>query len=121
MDIKAISTDIEKALQSSRTWADTGWPMTFGRQLRAVNTLKEANALEASFVYRLEAISFWTRAKEAGAEAATWGERALASLKKGDLRDADDSLYQAMYLERPVRTEAPVWGPVYKKFKEQQS
>lgn len=117
MDIKAISTDIEKALQVSKTWAETGWPMTFGKQLRPVNTIKEADALEESFVYRLEAISYWRRAKEAGAEAASWGERALASLKKGDLKDADDSLYFAVYLERPIRGDAPVWGPVYKKFK----
>ena len=121
MDIKAISSDIEKALASSKAWAVTGWPMTFGKQLRPVNTLKEADALEASFVYRLEAISYWRRVQEAGNEAVTWGERALAALKKGDLRDADDSLYFAVYLERPIRGEAPVWGPVYKKFKELQA
>lgn len=118
MDTKELAKDIEKALTASRSWAETGWPMTFGKQQRRVNTIKEANALEESFVYRLEAIAYWGRAKEAGGEAATWGERALKALEKGDLKDADDSLYFAMYLERPVRGDAPVWGPVYKKFKQ---
>ena len=118
MDIKEITAAIEKALQVTKTWAETGWPMTFGKQLRAVNTLTAANALEESFVYRQEAQSYWRRVKEAGGEAATWGERALAALKKGDLKDADDSLYFALYLERPIRGDAPVWGPVYTKFKQ---
>lgn len=118
MKIEEIAKEIEQALQVTRSWAETGWPMTFGKQLRAVNTITAANALEESFVYRQEAQSYWRRAKEAGGEAATWGERALAAVKKGDLKDADDSLYFALYLERPIRGDAPVWGPVYKKFKQ---
>jgi hypothetical protein len=119
MDPKAIATDIEQALHTTRSWAETGWPMTFGKQLRPVHSLAAASALEESFVYRLEAVSYWRRAQEAGGEVATWGERALAAVLKGDLQDADDSLYFAMYLERPLRGEAPVWGPVYRKFKQQ--
>lgn len=118
MDTKELTQDIERALSVSKTWAETGWPMTFGKQPRSVNTIKEAEKLEESFVYRLEAISYWTRAKAAGEEAAVWGAKALQALKRGDLKDADDSLYFAVYLERPVRGEAPVWGPVYKKFKQ---
>ncbi len=117
MDTKEIAGDIENAVQATKRWAETGWPMTFGKLQRSVNTLTEANALEESFVYRLEAQSYWRRVKEAGGEAASWGERALAALRKGDVKDADDSLYFAVYLERPIRGDAPVWGPVYKKFK----
>jgi len=118
MDIKDIAGDIEKALEATKSWAETGWPMTFGKPQRSVNTLKDANGLEESFVYRQEAQSYWRRVKEAGGEAVSWGERALSALKKGDIKDADDSLYFAVYLERPIRGDAPVWGPVYKKFRQ---
>lgn len=114
-----IAKEIRRAVDNSRNWGETGWPMTFGRQQKPVNSLKEANALEKTFVYRLEAISYWNRVKDAGVEAATWGERALSSLQKGDLKDTDDSIYFAVFLERPVRGEAPVWGPVYEKFRTQ--
>ena len=60
-----------------------------------------------------------TPVKEAGAEAASWEDRALSSLQKGDVKDADDSLYFAVFLEKPIRGDAPVWGPVYAKFKAQ--
>lgn len=115
--LDAIAQDIQRAIGSSRKWAETGWPTTFGRMERPVNSKKEAEALEKSFVYRLEAVSYWSRVEDAGNEAATWGERALASLKKGDIVDADDSLYFAVFLERPLRSEAPEWSPVYSKLK----
>lgn len=117
MTINELSTDIEAALRATNAWADAGWSMTFGKQLRPVNSLREAEALEESFVYRLEAQSYWRRVREAAKEAAVWGERALAAVRKGDVRDADDALYFALYLERPIRGDAPVWGPVYQKFK----
>lgn len=115
--LDAIAQDIQRAIGSSRKWAETGWPTTFGRMERPVNSIKEAEALEKSFVYRLEAVSYWNRVRDAGEEAATWGERALASLKKGDIGDADDSLYFAVFLEKPLRSDAPEWAPVYAKLK----
>jgi len=114
-----IALEIRQTAERSRRWAEEGWPMTFGRRQRPVNTLADAEALEESFPYRLEALSYWHRVKEAGGDAAAWGERAAASLERGDLRDADDALYFAVFLERPIRGSCPVWGPVYRKYKAQ--
>jgi hypothetical protein len=113
-----IALEIRQTAERARRWAEEGWPMTFGKRQRPVNTLADAQALEESFPYRSEAVSYWRRAQEAGGDAAVWGERAAAALDRGDLRDADDSLYFAVFLERPIRGNAPVWGPVYRKFKD---
>lgn len=117
--LEEIVKDIHRAVDNSRNWGVNGWPMTFGKQNRPVNSQKDAEGLEKTFVYRLEAISYWDRVNDAGKEAATWGERAISSIQKGDLKDADDSLYFAVFLEKPVRGDAPEWGPVYAKFKSQ--
>jgi hypothetical protein len=113
-----ITKEIRSTAEGSRRWAEDGWPMTFGRPGRAVSSLGDANALEEAFVNRIEAVAYWRRVEEAGTEAATWAERAAAALDRGDIADADDSLYFALFLERPLRSTTPVWGPVYRKFKE---
>jgi len=103
---------IQAAIDKSEKWHTEGWKVTFGTRSTEVNSLEEAEKLPRNFVYRLEAIAYWTRVKGSGAEAADWGRRALASLKKGDMTDVNDSVYYAMVVEKPINDKAPTWAPV---------
>ena len=113
MSKEDLSNAIKKATDASASWAVTGWPMTFGDRHEQVNNKEAADSSAKTYVNRLEAIAYWARVEQAGAEAAEWGKRALASLEKGDLADCDDSIYYAIFVEKPLNEDAPTWAPVY--------
>ena len=45
------------------------------------------------------------------------GKKALASLKKGDLKDAEDHLYFSQYVEKPFEEFSKTWVSVYEAVK----
>ena len=54
-----------------------------------------------------------------GHDAGVSGQKALESLKKGDLRDAEDHLYFSQYVEKPFAEFSKTWVKVYEAAKAQ--
>lgn len=108
---------VEKAIETSSHWQDTGWPATFGARNVEVSNLKAAESLPRNAVYRDEALNYWRQARLTGHDTAEAGKKALAALKEGRFKDADDALYHCQYLEKPFESVALTWLPVYEAFK----
>jgi hypothetical protein len=111
-----VISEVQTAVEHSRHWAETGWPVTFGARRIAVSTLKEAEALPRNSAIRLEAVNYWKQAGLTGNDAGDWGERAVAALKDGDLDAAADALYFSQYVEKPFADSTKTWLPLYESF-----
>lgn len=107
---------VEQAIETSSRWPETGWPAAFGNRQVEVNSLKVAESLPKSAVYREEAINYWRQARLTGLDTAESGKKALEALKKGNLGDVHDALYLCQYLELPFEAAAKTWRPVYEAF-----
>jgi hypothetical protein len=107
---------VEDAIACSRSWAEKGWPVTFGPRNVAVSSLKEAKSLPATFLYRQEALNYWNQARLMGNDAGDAGMKALDALKSGNMRAAHDALYLSQYIEKPLADNARTWHPVYEAF-----
>ena len=107
----------EAAIDNSLHWAERGWPVTFGPRQTEINSLQAAEELPETFVYRMEAINYWKQARLTGHDAGVSGKKALASLKKGDLKDAEDHLYFSQYVEKPFEEYSKTWFSVYEAAK----
>ena len=105
---------VEQGVARSRGWAETGWPVTFGPDGVEVSSLQQARDLPENFVYREEALDYWHNIALLGREAAAWGEKAVTSLKEGDLKTAEDRVYQAMFIERPCAQYSATWISIHK-------
>ena len=102
---------LKDAIKETEEWVTKGWPMGFGIDSAPVNSVKEAKELPDSFVYKIEANSYWGRVEYVSEEALVWANRALAALEKGDMHDALDCAYSALFIERGFRESIPTWGP----------
>ncbi|MBF0382517.1 MAG: hypothetical protein HQL69_15960 [Magnetococcales bacterium] len=111
--MSSANNELDKAIATASSWAETGWSMTFGPRNVQVNSLKEAHELRNGFPQRLEAISYWEDIKTLGQETAQHGKKAKAALEKGDLNGAINALYLARYMEKRVDENSPTWGPAY--------
>ncbi len=109
---------IEGTVEHSRKWAENGWVMGFGPKNAPVNSLKEAEALPVSFVYREEAVNFWRQIRLMGNDAADSGEQAIEALKSGNSDAAEKALYLASYIERPYENYTSEWKSLYETVKE---
>ena len=107
----------EAAIDNSLHWAERGWSATFGPRQTEINSLQAAEELPETFVYRMEAINYWKQARLTGHDAGVSGKKALASLKKGDLKDAEDHLYFSQYVEKPFEEFSKTWVSVYEAVK----
>ena len=107
----------ETAIENSLNWAERGWTATFGPRQTEINSLKAAEELPKTFVYRMEAINYWKQAQLTGHDAGVSGQKALESLKRGDLRDAEDHLYFSQYVEKPFAESSKTWLEVYEAAK----
>ena len=107
----------EAAIDNSLHWAERGWSATFGPRQTEINSLQAAEELPDTFVYRMEAINYWKQARLTGHDAGVSGKKALASLKKGDLKDAEDHLYFSQYVEKPFEEFSKTWVSVYEAAK----
>jgi hypothetical protein len=107
----------EAAIDTSLHWAERGWSVTFGPRQTEINSLQAAEELPDTFVYRMEAINYWKQARLTGHDAGVSGKKALASLKKGDLKDAEDHLYFSQYVEKPFEEFSKTWVSVYEAVK----
>ena len=107
----------EAAIDNSLHWAERGWSVTFGPRQTEINSLQAAEELPETFVYRMEAINYWKQARLTGHDAGVSGKKALASLKKGDLKDAEDHLYFSQYVEKPFEEYSKTWFSVYEAAK----
>jgi hypothetical protein len=107
----------EAAINNSLHWAERGWSVTFGPRQTEINSLQAAEELPDTFVYRMEAINYWKQARLTGHDAGVSGKKALASLKKGDLKDAEDHLYFSQYVEKPFEEFSKTWVSVYEAVK----
>jgi len=108
---------VEKAIDSSLHWPETGWPATFGPRNIEVSSLKAAESLPKTAVYREEAINYWNQARLIGNDTADAGRRALESLKGDRLADAGSALYLCQYLEKPFELHSRTWLPIYEAFR----
>ncbi|NTU59207.1 MAG: hypothetical protein HGB00_09905 [Chlorobiaceae bacterium] len=104
---------VEKAIESSSHWAETGWAATFGPRNIEVPNLKSAEALPRNVVSREEAVNYWKQVRLTGCDTAESGRKALAALKTGNCPAAADALYLCQYLEKPFEGQARTWLPVY--------
>lgn len=107
---------IEAAVAASRSWAETGWPASFGNRQVAVNSLKEAEALSRKEACRLEAVNYWKQVKLTGEDTAAAGGKALEALRRGDECAAADALYFCQYVEKPIADSSKTWAPLYEAF-----
>ena len=108
---------VEEAVELSRKWAENGWKMKFGPKNVEVVSLKEAEALPISFIYREEAVNYWHQVHLMGNDAADSGEKAVESLKVGDIDAAEKALYLSSYIERPYENYTTAWKSLYETFK----
>jgi len=107
---------VEKAIEASKHWHETGWPAAFGNRQVEVGSLKAAEALPRNVVCRDEAINYWRQVRLTGQDSAEAGQKALEALRNGKLADADDALYLCQYIEKPFEVQAGTWLPVYEAF-----
>ena len=109
---------IEDAIKETEAWTTTGWKQLFGLRNVEVNSLSAAEALDKTFVYRIEAIAYWINVKHASEEAVEWGKKALEAAKAGRMQEVDDTVYYALTLEKPLRIKAVTWNKVYSMIKQ---
>ena len=107
----------EAAIDNSLHWAERGWSVTYGQRQTEINSLQAAEELPETIVYSMEAINYWKQARLTGHDAGVSGKKALASLKKGDLKDAEDHLYFSQYVEKPFEEYSKTWFSVYEAAK----
>lgn len=112
---------VQEAIDHSRKWAETGWPVTFGPRNAEVSSLKQAQSLPKNFIFRQEAINYWNQAKLTGNDAAESGQKALDALEAGDVAAADNALYFCQFIEKPFADYSKTWLPLYEAFKELQA
>ncbi len=104
---------VEKGIDRSLEWAKVGWLVTFGRNGIEVSSLQQAKELPENFVYREEALDYWHNVEQLGREAAAYGKKAIISLRGSDLKAAENSIYQALYIERPCEKHSTTWRAVH--------
>ncbi len=110
---------VEDAVDLSRRWAQSGWKTRFGERGVEACSLSEALDLPPNFVYREEAVDYWTQVQMIGSDAAESGKKAIEALKNGDLKRAEDSVYFSMYIEKPYAPNSKTWKPVYEAVKQE--
>lgn len=110
---------VVEAINLSSSWAQTGWKTSFGERGVEACSLPEALELASNFVYREEAVDYWTQVQLIGGDAAESGKKALDALKNGDLKRAEDSVYFSMYIEKPYAPNSNTWGPVHEALKQE--
>tara|TARA_B100002003_G_C14049609_1_gene505560 strand:+ start:588 stop:953 length:366 start_codon:yes stop_codon:yes gene_type:complete len=108
---------IMEAIDRSKEWAEKGWKVTFGRREVEVSSLHQAQSLPQNVVCREEAVNYWTNVEQTGREAAKYGKKAIAALKRNDLRAAEDAIYFAKYLEKAFADYTRTWKPVHEAVK----
>ena len=109
---------VEEAVGLSRKWAENGWNMGFGPKNVPVTSLKEAEALPVSFIYREESVNYWRQVRLMGDDAADSGEKAVEALKNSDVDTAEKALYLSSYIERPYENYTSSWKSLYETLKE---
>jgi len=108
-----LERQLRQAIDRSRQWASTGWPVAFGERGVVVSSLDQAQHLPVTDVHRLVAVGYWQNVARIGLEAAAWGEKALHHLADNDLHAAEAAVYSACYLERPLAHRTMTWRPVH--------
>jgi hypothetical protein len=104
---------LQQAINRSSQWAGHGWPVTFGPRDEIVSSLQQAEQLPANIVYRHVAVDYWNNVDRLGQEAAEWGRQAMRHLQQNNLKAAEDAVYFARYLERPIAQQTLTWEPVH--------
>ncbi len=108
---------ILEAIDRSTEWAKRGWKVTFGRRKVEVSSLHQAQNLPQNIVCREEAVNYWTNVDQTGKEAAGHGKKAIAALKRNDLRAVEDSIYFSKYLEKAFADYTRTWESVHEVVK----
>lgn len=104
---------LRQAIDGSTQWASHGWPATFGPRDEVVSSLQQAEQLPANIVYRQVAIDYWNTVAQLGQEAAEWGREAMRHLQHNNLKAAEDAVYYARYLERPIAQHSLTWESIH--------
>ncbi|NTW83363.1 MAG: hypothetical protein HGB36_08365 [Chlorobiaceae bacterium] len=111
-----VISEIQKAVDNSRHWSETGWTVTFGSRNIEISSLKQAEALPRNSAIRLEAINYWKQARLTGNDSGDWGDKAVAAMQAGDIKSASDALYFSQFIEKPFVESASTWLPLYESF-----
>ncbi|MBF0368755.1 MAG: hypothetical protein HQL52_04780 [Magnetococcales bacterium] len=117
MDKQQLLDQLSAAIGEARKWAETGWPMTFGRRDNAIPSLRVAEALPKNMVNRSEAVSYWQCMAEVGEETAAQGEKALQAAKDEAWSTAEGALYYAVFMEKRLTKPTETWRPVWEAVK----
>ncbi|WP_130471027.1 hypothetical protein [Candidatus Magnetaquicoccus inordinatus] len=112
MDTSKLVQQMDQAINDARKWAESGWPMRFGRNDVLVSSLSAAKQQSERFVNGQEALAYWRSVEEAGQESAAQGERAKQALLQGDQRLAEGALYFAAFIEKRLNRPTQTWEPV---------
>lgn len=104
---------IERAIESSRSWASVGWEMRWGMRQEPVSSLPAALSEPETSVHRYEALNYWRDVEEMGAECAEYGLKALEAARAGEMEKVVDALYYAKYVEKRINKQTPTWGDSY--------
>ena len=110
-----LAQKVWQAIKQSQQWAEKGWPVTFGRKAVVVSSLQQARTLSENELCREDALHYWEQVEQLGKEAAEWGKKAMEHLAGGNLQAAEDALYYARFIERPLTQYTWTWEPVHLK------
>ena len=110
---EALINQVQEAIDRSMAWAEKGWKVTFGGRGVEVCSLQQAQNLPENFVYREEALDYWSHVAQTGEEAAAYGRKALYALIGNDLKAAADAIYSSQYLEKDFADLSMTWKPVH--------
>ncbi len=110
---EGLIDQVQQAIERSLQWAHKGWKVTFGERGVEVSSLPQARSLPESFICSEEAVDYWTHVAQTGREAAGYGKKALAALRRNDFKMAEDALYFSRYLESPFANFSATWKPVH--------
>lgn len=110
---KDFINSVQHAVEQSLRWSEQGWPVTFGIRKVVVSSLRQALELPENEACRDDAVHYWEQVDQLGKETAEWGRKAAEHLTGNDLQVAEDALYYARFLERPIVQYTRTWKPVH--------
>lgn len=108
---------VTEAIDEVKNWPIKGWKMTFGPRNVEVNSLQAALDQPKDFVYKIEAVDYWQNVSLIGHDIIEYLEMTRAALKEGDMKAAENKVYYAQYLEKPLEhltgVSKPLWESIH--------
>lgn len=104
---------LQASIEKTRNWAREGWTVTFGPRNYEVNSIEAAQNLPREFPYREEALGYWTNVECIAEEVESRLKKGLEALEQGDLKSAENQIYAAQYVEKPLEKFTNTSKPIF--------